>query len=155
MLAAFVDEINECWLHWSTKIHECWLLLSWRKCTNADWLVKIHECWPSGENARILAAFVDEKTPEGWLLWLKKYARKLAGWLKKKNLTCVKTKEAFAFRKLILLAILLYEQYIHLTQTSLHPNTQYLRDQKYAYLSFFSYFQGWFGLRPSGALGEF
>ena len=37
---------------------------------------------------------------------------------------------------LIQLAILLYEQYIHHTQASIHPNMQYLSAQQYAYQSF-------------------
>ena len=52
----------------------------------------------------------------------------------------VKVKMAFLSRILILLAILLYEQYTHNTQTSIHPNTQYLSAQQYAYYSFLSYF---------------
>ena len=36
----------------------------------------------------------------------------------------------------ILLAILLYEQFIHLTQISLHPNIQFLSTQQHAYQPF-------------------
>ena len=42
----------------------------------------------------------------------------------------------FLSRKLILLAILLYEQYKYYTHTSLPTNTQYLSAQQYAYQSF-------------------
>ena len=51
----------------------------------------------------------------------------------------VKTKMAFLSRILILLAILLYEQFIHHIQAGLRPNTQYLSAQQYAYHSFLSY----------------
>ena len=67
----------------------------------------------------------------------------------------VKYKMALLSRILILLAILLYEQYTHHTQASLRPNTQYLSAQQYAYQSFLSYFLILFRLRPSGMLGEF
>ena len=36
----------------------------------------------------------------------------------------------------ILLAILLYEQFLHLTHINLHPNTQLLSTQQHAYQSF-------------------
>ena len=39
-------------------------------------------------------------------------------------------------RRPILLAILLYEQFLHLTQINLHPNTQPLSTQQHAYQSF-------------------
>ena len=39
-------------------------------------------------------------------------------------------------RRPILLAILLYEQFIHLTQINLHPNIQFLSTQQHAYQSF-------------------
>ena len=47
-----------------------------------------------------------------------------------------KSKMAFLSRILILLAILLYEQYIHHTQASICPSMQFLSAQKYAYQSF-------------------
>ena len=43
-------------------------------------------------------------------------------------------------RILILLAILLYEQYIRHTQASICPNMQFLSAQQYAYQSLLSYF---------------
>ena len=51
-----------------------------------------------------------------------------------------KSKMAFLSTILILLAILLYEQYIHHTQARIRPNMQYLSAQQYAYQSFLSYF---------------
>ena len=62
-----------------------------------------------------------------------------------KVITCVKilpvkSKMAFLSRILILLAILLYEQYIHHTQASICPNMQFLSVQPYAYQSLLSYF---------------
>ena len=45
----------------------------------------------------------------------------------------VKSKMAFLLRILILLAILLYAQYIHHTQASICPNIQFLSAQQYAY----------------------
>ena len=59
------------------------------------------------------------------------------------NLT-VQTKMAILSRRPILLAILLYDQFLHLTQINLHPNTQLL-----------SYFLLGFCLRHCGMLGEF
>ena len=44
-----------------------------------------------------------------------------------------KSKMAFLSRKLIRLAKLLYEQYIHHTEASICPNMQYLSAQQYAY----------------------
>ena len=49
--------------------------------------------------------------------------------------TC-KNKKAFLSKILILLAILLYEQYKHNTHASLCPNMQYLDDQQHVYQSF-------------------
>ena len=55
--------------------------------------------------------------------------------------TCkYKTKMAFLSRLLILLAILLYEQYIHHTQASLCPNTQYSEFSAVCLSYIFSYF---------------
>ena len=50
----------------------------------------------------------------------------------------VKLKMAFQSRILILLATLLYEQYMHYTQANIRPNLQYLSTQQYAYQSFYS-----------------
>ena len=48
---------------------------------------------------------------------------------------------AFPTKKLILLAKLLFEKYIHHTKTSILPNKQYLSAQQYnAYKSFLSHF---------------
>ena len=52
----------------------------------------------------------------------------------------VKSKMAFLSRILILLAILLYEQYIHDTQASICTKMQFLSAQQYAYRSLLSYF---------------
>ena len=52
----------------------------------------------------------------------------------------VLSKMAFLSRILILLAILLYEQYIHHTQASVCPKMQFLSAQYYAYQSLLSYF---------------
>ena len=41
----------------------------------------------------------------------------------------IQTKIAILSRRPILLAILLYEQFLHLTQINLHPNTQLLITQ--------------------------
>ena len=43
---------------------------------------------------------------------------------------------AILSRRPILLAILLYEQFLHLTQINLHLNTQLLSTQQHAYQSF-------------------
>ena len=40
----------------------------------------------------------------------------------------------------IFIATLLYEQFLHLIQINLHPNTQLLSTQQHAYQSLFSYF---------------
>ena len=53
------------------------------------------------------------------------------------------------------LAISLYEQFLHLTQINLHPNTQLLSTQQHAYQSLFGYFLVCFRLRHCGMLGEF
>ena len=58
-----------------------------------------------------------------------------------KALTCMKIylykqKKAILSKRPILLAILLYEQFLHLTQINLHPNTQLLSTQQLAYQSF-------------------
>ena len=55
-----------------------------------------------------------------------------------KNLP-VQTKKAILSRRPILLAILLYEQFIHLTRINLRPNTQFLSTQQCAYQSLFGY----------------
>ena len=47
---------------------------------------------------------------------------------------------AILSRRPILLVILLYEQFIHLTQINLRPNKKFLRTQQHAYQSFFGYF---------------
>ena len=52
----------------------------------------------------------------------------------------VQTKLAIFSRRLILLAILMYEQFIHHTQISSRPNKQLLGTQQHAYQSFLSYF---------------
>ena len=52
-------------------------------------------------------------------------------------------------------AILLYEQVIHLTQLTLRPNTQLLRNWQHAYQSFLSHFLVLFPLQFCGILGEF
>ena len=44
---------------------------------------------------------------------------------------------AILSRRPILLAILLYEQFIHLTRINLRPNIQFLSTQQHAYQSFF------------------
>ena len=61
-----------------------------------------------------------------------------------KALTCMKIylykKMTILSWRLILLAILFYEQFIHLTQINSHPNIQFLSSQQHAYQSFFGYF---------------
>ena len=52
----------------------------------------------------------------------------------------VQTKMAILSRRMILLAILLYEQFIHYTQINLCPNKQPLSTQQHAYQSFLRYF---------------
>ena len=52
------------------------------------------------------------------------------------------------------LAILLYEQFIHLTQITLRPNIQLLSTQ-HAYQLFLSYFLVLFCLQYCDTLGEF
>ena len=52
----------------------------------------------------------------------------------------VQTKMAILSRRPILLAILMNEQFLHLTQINLHPNAQLLSTQQHAYQSFFGYF---------------
>ena len=52
----------------------------------------------------------------------------------------VQTKKAILSKRPILLAILLYEQFLHLTQINLHPKTQLLSTQQLAYQSFFGSF---------------
>ena len=49
----------------------------------------------------------------------------------------VQTEMAILSRRPILLAILLYEQFVHLTQNNLRPNIQFLSTQHPAYQSFF------------------
>ena len=58
-------------------------------------------------------------------------------------------------RKRIPLAILLYEQFIHLTQITLRPNTQLLSNRQHAYQSFLSQFLVLFRLQNYGVLCEF
>ena len=58
-------------------------------------------------------------------------------------------------RRSILLAILLYEQFIHLTRINLRHNIQFLSTQQRAYQSFFCYFLVLFRLRLFDTLGEF
>ena len=62
---------------------------------------------------------------------------------------------AILSRRLILLAILLYEQFIHYTKINLRPNKQLLSTQQQAYQSVLvtSCFDS--VLRHSGMLGEF
>ena len=48
----------------------------------------------------------------------------------------VQTKMAILLRRPILLAISLYEQFLHLTQIDLHPNTQLSSTHQHAYQSF-------------------
>ena len=55
----------------------------------------------------------------------------------------------------IRLAILLYGQFIHLTQITLRPLIQLSSTQQHAYQSLFSYFLVLFRLQYSGILGEF
>ena len=52
----------------------------------------------------------------------------------------VQTKMEILSGKLILLAMLFYEQFIHYTQINLCPNKQLLSTQQQAYQSFLSYF---------------
>ena len=52
----------------------------------------------------------------------------------------VQTKMAILSRRPILLAILLYEQFLHLTLINLHPNMQLLSTQQHAYQSLIGYF---------------
>ena len=53
-----------------------------------------------------------------------------------------KQKRHFLSGRLIVLAILLYDQFIHHTQMDLHPNAQFLSTQQHANLSFSSFFRG-------------
>ena len=48
----------------------------------------------------------------------------------------IQTKMAILSKRPILLALLLYEQFIHLTQITLCPNIQFLSTQERAYQSF-------------------
>ena len=59
---------------------------------------------------------------------------------------------AILSRRLILLAISLYEQFIHYTQPNLSPNIQCLSTQQCAYQSFSSYFLVRFLLRRCDTL---
>ena len=66
-----------------------------------------------------------------------------------KALTCMKIylykqKQKKLARRPILQAILLYEQFIHLTQINLHLNIQVLSTQKHAYQSFCFLVTSWF-----------
>ena len=56
---------------------------------------------------------------------------------------------------MILLSILLYEQFIHLRRIYLSPNIQFLSTQQHAYQSLFGYFLVLFRLRHCDILGEF
>ena len=67
---------------------------------------------------------------------------------------CKQKMAIFSWRR-IPLVILLYGQFIHLTQIALHPNTQLLSTQQHAYQSFLSYFLVLFRLQFCGILGEF
>ena len=67
----------------------------------------------------------------------------------------VQTHMAILARRLILLAILLFEQFIHLTQINVHPNKQLLSTQQHAYQSYLSYFLLIFRLGHCGMLCEF
>ena len=53
------------------------------------------------------------------------------------------------------MAILLYGQFIHLTQITFRPNIQLLSTQQHAYQSFLSYFLVLFRLQYCDILGEF
>ena len=75
-----------------------------------------------------------------------------------KALTCMKTylyKQKMAILSRRPIPILLYEQFLHLTQINLHPNTQLLSTQQHAYQSFFGYFLVWFRLRHCDLPNEF
>ena len=52
------------------------------------------------------------------------------------------------------LAILLYEQFIHLTKITLRPNIHLLSTQQHAYQSFLSYIMVLFRLQYCATLGE-
>ena len=52
------------------------------------------------------------------------------------------------------MAILLYEQFIHLRQIILRPNTQLLSTRQHAYQSFLSYFLVLYRLQYCDTLGE-
>ena len=75
-----------------------------------------------------------------------------------KALTCIEfflyKKQAFLSRRRIPLAILLYEQSIHLTQITLYPNIQLLSHWQHAYKSFLSFFLVLYGLPYCDMLGE-
>ena len=62
----------------------------------------------------------------------------------------VNTKMEFLSRKLILLAILLHGQFIHHTQISLYPNTQF-----FIASGIFELLPGLIPLHSSGMLGKF
>ena len=76
-----------------------------------------------------------------------------------KALTCMNfssiNKNGFLSWRRIPLAILMYEQFIHLTQITLRPNIQLLSTQRHAYQSFLSYFLVLFRLQYCGILSEF
>ena len=52
------------------------------------------------------------------------------------KITCINKNDNFV-KETDTLAILLYEQFIHLTQVNLHPNIQFLSTQQYAITIFF------------------
>ena len=70
------------------------------------------------------------------------------------NLPVQRTMAILSWR-LILLAILLYEQVIDLKPINSRPKIQFLSTQQHAYQSFFGYFLVLFRLRPCDTLGEF
>ena len=89
---------------------------------------------------------------EGWLKKMKcmdmfNHESRFGGFLSEffkgiylsKALTCtnffVHKKNCFLSRRQIPLATLLYEQFIHLSQITLHPNIQLLRKRQHAYKS--------------------
>ena len=57
--------------------------------------------------------------------------------------------------RLILVAVLLYERFMHYARIDLCPNRQRLSTQRRACRSFLSCFLLWFHLRRSGGLDEF
>ena len=76
-----------------------------------------------------------------------------------KALTCMNfflyKQKCFCVMETDPLAVLLYEQFIHLTQITLRPNIQILSTLQPAYQSFLGYFLVLFRLQYCGTLGEF